>query len=83
VSGLVLTRRAGQGLRIGGNIDIDIARIEGDRVIVRIRAPREISIVRSEIVEAVADEAKIATEGRAQLTALFGAKVAAAEPASD
>ena len=46
---LVLTRKEQESLLIGDEIRIQIIRIEGDRVIVGIDAPKNIKILRSEI----------------------------------
>jgi carbon storage regulator len=57
---LVLTRRAGQALRIGGSIEVRVVRIEGDRVVLGVVAPREISVVRDELIAEVAAETRTA-----------------------
>ena len=49
---LVLTRRSGESFFIGDNIEIKISDISGDKVRVSIDAPREITILRSELLEA-------------------------------
>ena len=36
---LVLTRRSGQSIRIGPNVEVRVVRIEGDRVVLGIAAP--------------------------------------------
>ncbi|MCS7255165.1 MAG: carbon storage regulator CsrA [Thermomicrobium sp.] len=50
---LVLTRRPGEALVIGQDIRLVVLGVEGERVKLGIEAPREIAIVRSELVEAV------------------------------
>jgi carbon storage regulator len=51
---LVLTRRAGESLLIGDDIEIQVVRIEGDRVVVGIVAPSDVTVMRSELVRDVA-----------------------------
>lgn len=53
---LVVTRKAGEALVVGRTVTVKILAIEGDRVRVGIEAPREISILRAELVEAVRAE---------------------------
>lgn len=47
---LVLTRKESQRIRIGDDIVITIAKIDGNKVRVGIDAPAEVSIVREEII---------------------------------
>lgn len=49
---LILQRKASESLVINGNVKITIQEITADRVKIAIDAPREISIVRSELLEA-------------------------------
>ena len=49
---LILQRKASESLVINGNVTITIQEITADRVKIAIDAPREISIVRSELLEA-------------------------------
>lgn len=46
---LVLTRRKGEALKIGENIQIRILEVNGHQVRVGIEAPREIVILREEL----------------------------------
>ncbi len=48
---LVLTRKIDQGIVIAGNIYIRVLGVERDRVKIGIDAPREISILRQELLE--------------------------------
>lgn len=46
---LILSRKAGEQIRIGDNITITVNRVVGDRVAVGIDAPREVKVLRSEL----------------------------------
>lgn len=46
---LVLSRKAGETIWIGEDIEIVISEVKGDQVKVGIRAPRNIDIVRGEL----------------------------------
>ena len=46
---LVLSRKSGESIRVGDNIEITICHVAGNRVKLAIAAPREVSIQRSEL----------------------------------
>lgn len=48
---LILTRRPGEALYIGENIKVMVTRINGNQVKIGIQAPKEIGIVRDELVD--------------------------------
>jgi carbon storage regulator len=79
---LVLTRRPGQALRVGPNVEVRVVRIEGDRVVLGIVAPRHVAVVRSELVEEVSGEVRDASDARAKLRVMLAPLHAteAAEP---
>lgn len=46
---LVLSRKTGERIQIGSEIEISVVRVKGDRVQIGIQAPRNVSIRREEI----------------------------------
>jgi carbon storage regulator len=54
---LVLTRKIGEEIIIGGNIRVKVADIRGSRVRLAIEAPRELSVQRQEIAASLQEEA--------------------------
>lgn len=53
---LVLTRRIGESMLIGDEIEVTVLEVKGDSVRIGIKAPRETRIQRAEIVDAVKHE---------------------------
>lgn len=72
---LILQRKPGESLVIGENISISVVSIEGGRVRLAISAPQEISILRSELLDATAANRDSAVEeaAPAELLGLLGA----------
>lgn len=55
---LVLTRKKGQSIIIGDNIEVTIVEVNGDQVRVGIKAPNEVSIYRREVYLEIEEENK-------------------------
>ena len=53
---LVLTRRIGESVLIGGEVTVTVLDIKGDSIRIGVDAPRTTRIQRAEIVEAVSAE---------------------------
>lgn len=53
---LVLSRKKGQSIVIGDNIEITVVEIQGDMVRIGINAPREVTVHRQEVFEQIAAE---------------------------
>lgn len=88
---LILTRKPGQGFRIGDDIEITITEVSGDKVRVGIEAPKNIKVLRSELSETVKQNVQAAAGVNSEAlrafakglkmnpNALAGAKVSQAE----
>ncbi|WP_243299770.1 carbon storage regulator CsrA [Bacillus litorisediminis] len=55
---LVLTRKNGEAIQIGEDIEITILSVKNDQVKLGINAPKDIEIVRKEILEMIEEENK-------------------------
>lgn len=64
---LILTRRSGEAIDIGTDIEVTILDVSGDHVRIGISAPRSISVVRKELREAVAMENRLAAAPKVKL----------------
>lgn len=53
---LVLKRKVGEVVRIANDIEVHVLAVEGDVVKLGFEAPKHITIMRSEVYEAIKDE---------------------------
>jgi carbon storage regulator len=51
LSMLILTRRTGESLRIGDDVEVTVMAVNGSQVRIGIKAPRNIAVDREEIAE--------------------------------
>mgnify|MGYP001290562746 CR=1 FL=1 len=58
---LVLRRKVGESLIVGDDIELVVLGVEGDRVKLGIQAPKDVEIVRKELLDAVTEENKRAS----------------------
>ena len=83
---LVLTRKKGERVMIGDDIVITVIDVRGDSVRIGLDAPKGVPIQRAEVVTAVAEQNRAASQAddaaAAALVDLLGARPAA-EPAVD
>lgn len=49
---LVLARRSGESIIIGSDIEITVVEIQGDKIKIGINAPKNVPIMRKELLEA-------------------------------
>ena len=59
---LIITRKKGESLMIGDDIEIIISKIDDGSVKIGINAPRDIEILRKELYEEVEQENRAATK---------------------
>ena len=71
---LILQRRTGESLVIGEDVRISVVSIEGSRVRLAISAPPEVSILRSELLDAklVNQDSAVEEAAPAELLGLLG-----------
>lgn len=65
---LVLTRRTDEGILIQDTILITVLGVDGNRVKLGIEAPEDVSIVRSELVEAIKEQNLAAARQKSEST---------------
>lgn len=53
---LILTRRLGEKLIIGGNVTVSVVGIKGGQIRIGIDAPREVSVNREEVFQRILKE---------------------------
>lgn len=66
---LVLTRKTGESIKIGDEIELKIISVEGDQVKIGIDAPRSVKVYRSEIYKLIQEENKAALDSSIDLLA--------------
>jgi carbon storage regulator len=54
---LVITRRPGHSVRLGQDIEVVVLRVDGAEIRIGIKAPREIPVLRRELLSRVESEA--------------------------
>lgn len=64
---LVLTRKKGESIFIGDAVEVVVLGSEGDTVKIGIKAPKNISIYRSEIYEMIQESNREATKSMASI----------------
>ena len=71
---LVLTRKAGESIVIGDNIEITVIATKGDQIKIGIKAPKEVDIHRKELFEAIQQANQQAANQSFNIDQLFGKK---------
>lgn len=78
---LVLTRKAGERIRIGDDIVVTVVEVRGDSIRIGIDAPRSVKVQRGELIDAVS-QANTAAASPADTEALLRAALGAPRPAA-
>lgn len=78
---LVLTRRPGESIMIGRDIEIVVLSADGLQVRLGVRAPREIPVLRRELLQQVEAENRLASATPSPASAALGALSARLKPA--
>lgn len=68
---LVITRKKGESLLIGDDIEIKIVKVEDGNVRLAISAPKDITILRKEVFERVKEENREAISGNLDILKKF------------
>jgi carbon storage regulator len=64
---LVLTRKSGESIQVGVNVEVKVLEIKQNSVRLGIVAPKEISVHRKEIYELIQQENILAAKGKKSL----------------
>ncbi len=70
---LILTRRVGQSIKIGDDVELTVIQISGDQVRLGINAPRTVRVYRAELLEQILSENLRAATSAADVDALEAA----------
>ena len=68
---LVLTRKVGESITIGENIEITVLEMKGDQVKIGREAPKSVDIHRKEVYVSIQEENKRATKNVNKLHEIF------------
>lgn len=82
---LILQRKPGESLVIGGDISITVVSVDGGRVRLAISAPQDVPILRSELLDATAANRDSAAgdASPSELLNLFGGPRQTSSPANN
>jgi carbon storage regulator len=76
---LVLSRQRDETIMIGDDIEVTVVDIRGDKVRLGINAPKEISVHRKEVYDAIKKENKAAAEVKPEDLSGLGGKIGPAK----
>ena len=65
---LILTRRVGETVVIGNDVDVTVLGVKGNQVRLGVKAPREVSVHREEIFKRIKDEKQESKNGSAEVS---------------
>ena len=59
---LVITRRINESIIVDGNITVTVVKVRGNRVILSVNAPVDVSVLRQEVAERIAEQKQEVSE---------------------
>jgi carbon storage regulator len=71
---LVLTRKTGEAIQIGDDIEITVLSVKGEQIKLGINAPKNVEIHRKEIYVSIQEENEQASKGISNLFDIFAKK---------
>jgi carbon storage regulator len=80
---LVLSRQRDETIMIGDSIEVTVVDIRGDKVRLGINAPKEISVHRKEVYDAIRRENRAAAQVKPEDLSGLGGKLGAPAPTAD
>lgn len=69
---LVLSRRKGESVIIGGEVTVTVVEVRGDQIRLGIDAPRNVKVYREEVYRQVLEENEAAARSAGDAAALLG-----------
>jgi carbon storage regulator len=57
---LILTRRVGETLKVGNDVDVTVLGVKGNQIRIGIKAPKSVAVHREEIFDRIQREAELA-----------------------
>jgi carbon storage regulator len=57
---LILTRRVGETLKVGNDVDVTVLGVKGNQIRIGIKAPKHVAVHREEIFDRIQREAQLA-----------------------
>jgi carbon storage regulator len=66
---LILTRRVGETLKVGQDIDVTVLGVKGNQIRIGIEAPKSVAVHREEIFKRIQDETREKATIQAELAA--------------
>ena len=57
---LILTRRVGETLKVGNDVDVTVLGVKGNQIRIGIKAPKTVAVHREEIFDRIQREAELA-----------------------
>ncbi len=64
---LILTRRSGEAISIGSDVELTVLEVSGDHVRLGIQAPRNVPVLRKELRDEVEQENRLAVSPQGRL----------------